>query len=75
MELASKENQPKLPNKSPIFEWAPGIEVGQIDEEDEPKSNEDNEEISSNQHVQQNVLLENDNVVTDVSETEEENDN
>ena len=73
-ELASKENQPELPNKSPIFEWAPGIEVEPIDEEDKPESGEDTDEISSNQHVQQNVLVENDNVVTDISDTEEEND-
>ena len=74
-ELASKENQPELPNKSPIFEWAPGIEVEPIDEEDESESGEDTEELSSILHVQQNALSENDNAIIDVSDTEDEYNN
>ena len=42
-ELASKENQPELPLKSPIFEWAPGIEIESLDGEDETESNSDAE--------------------------------
>ena len=72
-ELASKENQPELPNKSPIFEWAPGIEVEPIDEEDESQLYEDTEDFSSILHVQQNALSENDNTIIDVTNTEDEN--
>ena len=49
-ELASKENQPELPDKSPIFEWTPGIEIEPIDKEDQSESDEDTEEFLLNQH-------------------------
>ena len=48
--LASKENQLELPDKSPIFEWAPGIEIEPIDEEDKSESDEDAKEFLLNQH-------------------------
>ncbi len=33
-DIAREEGQPKLVNKTPIFEWAPGVPIDQIVEED-----------------------------------------
>ena len=74
-ELASKENQLELPDKAPIFEWAPGIEIESLDQEGESESYTDTEEFSLDLHDEQNVLVNNDNVITDSNDSEKDDSN
>ena len=62
-EIAKKEGQPKLVNKTPIFEWTPGVPKDLNDEVDEEQTDSDDNSIADNEDESEVMVLNNEHVV------------
>ena len=71
-QLAEEENQPTMNDRVPLFEWEPGREILD-DENEEEENNEQNNNEEQNQDEEQNDD-EGENVVTDDDESDASND-
>ena len=62
-EIAKKEGQPKLVNKTPIFEWTPGVPTDLNDGVDEEQIDSDNNSIADNEDESEVMVFNNEDVV------------
>ena len=61
-EIAKKEGQPKLVNKTPIFEWTPGPPTAFNDEIDEEQPESDDNSIADDEDEPEAMMLNNEHV-------------
>ena len=62
-EIAKKEGQPTLVNKTPIFEWTPGVPTDLNDGVDEEQTDSDDNSIADNEDESEVMVLNSEHVV------------
>ena len=61
-EIAKKEGQPKLVNKTPLFEWTPGVPTVSNDEIEEGQPESDDDSIAINEDEPEVMMFNNEHV-------------